>query len=62
MRGSLGVRRGTILILVRTWLLLIGMPLIQQQLSPEAHAVIANEYATIGIAIAITTVIMQQGK
>jgi hypothetical protein len=38
------------------------MPLIQEQLSPEAQAVTSNEYATIGIAIAITTMIMQKGK
>lgn len=44
--------------LVLVWLLTLGAPVAQQYLRPDDQAVISNEYATIALALAITTVIL----
>jgi hypothetical protein len=51
-----------VFVLVLVWLLTIGAPFVQLALPPEAQTVVSNEYATVGIAIAITLVIVQDRK
>ena len=48
------------LALVLLWLLTIGAPVAQQALPPEAQTLLSNEYGTIGLAIALTLVIVSR--
>jgi hypothetical protein len=48
-----GTRRLTFLI-VLTWLLAIGLPLVESQLPVDEQTVITNELATVAIALAVT--------
>jgi hypothetical protein len=47
--------------LVLMWLTLLGIPLIELQLSPDAQAVINSEAGMIGVGLAITALILQKG-
>jgi hypothetical protein len=47
-----------VLTLVLVWLLMLGSPVAQRYLPPEDQTVITNEYATIALGLAITTVIL----
>jgi hypothetical protein len=51
-----------ILILALTWLLLVGIPVIQTQLPLEAQSIVTSEVGTVGLGIAITAIIMQKPR
>jgi len=57
--GIGGLSTKQVLVLVLLWLLTIGAPVVQVALPPEAQTVVSNEYATLGLGIAITLVIVQ---
>jgi hypothetical protein len=60
--GIAGFSIMQVLALVLVWLLSVGSPVVQVALPPEAQTVVSNEYATLGIAIAITLLIVQNRK
>jgi hypothetical protein len=43
---------------VLVWLLTIGAPVLQRFLPPEDQTVMSNEYATVTLGLAITTMIL----
>jgi hypothetical protein len=47
---------------VLVWLLAFSAPVVQLALPPQAQTVVTNEYATLGIAIAITLLIVGNRK
>jgi hypothetical protein len=51
-----------VLTLVLVWLLAAGMPIVQQALPLDAATIIANEYGTAGLAVAITSVILSRRR
>jgi hypothetical protein len=51
-----------VLALVLVWLLAIGLPVAQQALPPAAQIAVSNEYATLGVAIVLTSQIVQDRK
>jgi len=60
--GIAGLTPVQLLIVVLVWLLAFGTPLIQQTLPPEAQSVVSGDIGTAGLALAITTLIIQQRK
>jgi hypothetical protein len=60
--GIAGLSTTQLLVLVLVWLLTIGAPVVQLALPPEAQTAVSNEYATLGIAITITLLIVQNRK
>ena len=58
--GIAGLSTTQVLTLVLLWLLTIGAPIVQQALPPEAQALLNSEYGTVGIAIALTLVIVSR--
>ncbi len=61
--GIAGLSAMQVFTLVLVWLFTLGAPVMQQlALPPEAQTVISNEYATFGIGLAITLVILQNRK
>lgn len=58
--ASIGTAQLVLLLLV--WLVAIGLPMVQQALPPEGQTVLNNEYGTIGIAVALTLVLLQKQK
>jgi hypothetical protein len=57
-KGIAGLTALQVFTLVVVWLLAASMPVAQQALPPEAQAILANEYGTIGLGLAITSVIL----
>jgi hypothetical protein len=58
--GVAGLSPIQVFTLVLLWLLTLGAPVVQELvLPPEAQTVVSNEYATFGIGLAITLVILQ---
>jgi hypothetical protein len=51
-----------VFILALLWLILVGMPIIQQQLSAADQAIINSEAGTLGVGLSITALIPQKGK
>jgi hypothetical protein len=47
---------------VLVWLLAFGTPLIQETLAPEAQQVVTCDIGTASLALAITTLIIQQRR
>lgn len=58
--GIAGLTPVQLLIVVLVWLLAFGLPVADQTLPPEAQAVISGDVGTAALAIAITTLIIQQ--
>lgn len=49
-----------ILVLVLIWLLVIGIPIIQQELPRDAQSIVVDEVGTIGAGLAITQMIIDK--
>jgi hypothetical protein len=61
--GIAGFTPTQIFTLVLVWLLTLGAPVVQElALPPDAQIVVSNEYATVGIGLAITVMILQNRK
>jgi len=60
--GIAGLTPVQLLIVVLVWLLALGTPLIQETLPPEAQQVVTGDIGTAGLALAITTLIIQQRR
>jgi hypothetical protein len=60
--GIAKLSAGQVFLLAVAWILLIGVPVIQQALPPEDQAVANTEVGTVGLALAITTLIIQKRK
>jgi hypothetical protein len=60
--GIAGLTPVQLLIVVLVWLLAFGTSLIQQTLPPEAQSVVSGDIGTAGLALAITTLIIQQRR
>jgi hypothetical protein len=58
--GIAGFSNTQVLALVLVWLLTIGAPVVQQALPPGAQTMLSDEYGTLGIAIALTLVILSR--
>ncbi|MGH3217162.1 MAG: hypothetical protein ACRDPY_00280 [Streptosporangiaceae bacterium] len=56
--GIAGLSALQLFTLILLWLLAVGMPVAQQALPPEARTILSDEYGTIGLAVAITSVIL----
>jgi hypothetical protein len=51
-----------ILGIVLVWLLLVGLPVIQQELPSEARAIVSGEIGTIALGVAITQIITKRDE
>jgi hypothetical protein len=60
--GIAGLTPVQLLIVVLVWLMAFGMPLIQETLPPDAQQVVTGDIGTAGLALAITTLIIQQRR
>lgn len=60
--GFAGLNPVQILVVVLVCLLAVGAPFAQLALPPEAQSVLSDEYGTLGLGLAITTMIIQNRK
>lgn len=55
-----GLTRSQILLLILTWLVAMGIPFVATQLPNSGQVVVANEIATVGLALVIADKIRKQ--
>ncbi|HEY5985244.1 MAG TPA: hypothetical protein VIV12_02510 [Streptosporangiaceae bacterium] len=60
--GITGLSPIQVLTLVLVWLLAVSVPVVQQELPPEAQAIVSNENGMISLALAITLVIVSRKR
>ena len=60
--GIAGLNNLQVFTLVLVWLLAVGMPIVQQVLPPDVATILSNDYGTVGLAVAITSVILSSRR
>lgn len=56
--GIAGLGNLQVFTLVLVWLLAVGIPIVQQELPKDMTTILSNEYGTVGLAVAVTSVIL----